>query len=202
MALPKKLRFDGSKEQTGKNTEFQRQIRKHNIQQHVSEPNLHNQSPAERVVREVRRKLYRVMFRRNLSKIFWDYGMRWVCEVMSRTHTRPQRIDCGIPLEKVTGETVDISNYLDFGFYDYVVYRDNAGLSESKIGRWLGVAKNVGTMMTFYVLTRTGQVVSRTNAAVCLFRRDLRCNHVRCNCECVHVGVKSHSRSNRLHYWL
>jgi hypothetical protein len=156
MALPIKLRFDGSKEQTGKNTEFQRQIRKHNIQQHVSEPNLHNQSPAERVVREVRRKLYRVMFRRNLSKIFWDYGMRWVCEVMSRTHTRPQRIDCGIPLEKVTGETVDISNYLDFGFYDYVVYRDNAGLSESKIGRWLGVAKNVGTMMTFYVLTRAG----------------------------------------------
>jgi hypothetical protein len=44
---PDKLRFDGSKEQTGKNTEFQRQIRKHNIQQHVSEPNMHNQSPAE-----------------------------------------------------------------------------------------------------------------------------------------------------------
>jgi hypothetical protein len=46
---PEKLRFDGSKEQTGKNTEFQRQIRKHNIQQHISEPNLHNQSPAEGV---------------------------------------------------------------------------------------------------------------------------------------------------------
>jgi hypothetical protein len=67
---PEKLRFDGSKEQTGKNTEFQRQIRKHNIQQHISEPNLHNQSPAEGVVREVRRKWYRVMFRRNVPKIF------------------------------------------------------------------------------------------------------------------------------------
>jgi hypothetical protein len=50
-----------------------------------------------------------------------------------------------------------------FGFYDYVVYRDNAGLSESKIGWWLGVAKNVGTMLTFYVLTQTGQVVSRSS---------------------------------------
>jgi hypothetical protein len=89
--------------------------------------------------------------------------MRWVCETMSRTHTRSQRIDGGIPLQKVTGETVDISNYLDFAFYDHVVYRDNAGLSESKIGRWLGVAKNVGTMLTFYVNTQTGQVVSRSS---------------------------------------
>jgi hypothetical protein len=103
------------------------------------------------------------MFRKNVPQIFWDYGMRWVCETMSRTHTRSQRIDGGIPLQKVTGETVDISNYLDFGFYDHVVYRDNAGLSESKIGRWLGVAKNVGTMLTFYVLTQTGQVVSRSS---------------------------------------
>jgi hypothetical protein len=115
---PEKLRFDGSKEQTGKNAEFQRQIRKHT--------NLHNQSPAEGVVREVRRKWYRVMFRKNIPKTFWDYSLRWVCETMSRTHTRSQRIDCGIPLQKVTGETVDISNYLDFGFYDHVVYRDNA----------------------------------------------------------------------------
>jgi hypothetical protein len=160
---PEKLRFDGSKEQTGKNTEFQRQIRKHNIQQHVSEPNMHNQSPAEGVVREIRRKWYRVMFKKNVPKLFCDYGLRWVCEVMSRTHTRTQRINGGIPLQNVTGETVDISNYLDFGFYDYVVYRDNAALSESKMGRWLGVAKNVATMLTFYVLTKTGQVVSRSS---------------------------------------
>jgi hypothetical protein len=53
---PEKLQIDGSKEQTGKNIEFQRHIRKHSIQQHESEPNMHNQSPAERVVREVRKK--------------------------------------------------------------------------------------------------------------------------------------------------
>jgi hypothetical protein len=42
--VPDKLRFDGSKEQTGKKTEFQEQIRKNIIRQHVSEPNIHNQS--------------------------------------------------------------------------------------------------------------------------------------------------------------
>jgi hypothetical protein len=59
--VPEKLRFDGSKEQTGKNTEFQKQIRKNNIQQHVSEPDMHNQSPAKGVVREIRKKWYRVV---------------------------------------------------------------------------------------------------------------------------------------------
>jgi acid phosphatase class B len=73
--VPDKLRFDGSKEQTGKNTEFQ-QIRKNNIQQHVSEPDMHNQSPADGEVREIRKKWYRVMVQRNVPKVFWDYGMR------------------------------------------------------------------------------------------------------------------------------
>jgi hypothetical protein len=82
---------------------------------------------------------------------------------MSRIHTKSHRIDGGIPLQKVTGETIDISNDLDFGFYDHVIHRDNAGLIEPKIGRWLGVSQNVGRMMTFYVLTQTGQVVSRSS---------------------------------------
>jgi hypothetical protein len=89
----------------------------------------------------------------------YDGGARRCLEA----HTRPHRVNSCIPLQNVTGETVDISNYLDFGFYDHVVYRHNAGLSESKIGQWLGVAKNVGTMLTFYVLTQTGQVVSKSS---------------------------------------
>jgi uncharacterized protein with GYD domain len=31
------------------------------------------------------------------------------------------------PIESVTGETTDISEYLDFGFYDSVWYHENAG---------------------------------------------------------------------------
>lgn len=163
--VPEMLRFDGSKEQTQKNTEFQRQCRKHDIKTHVSEPNMHNQSPAEGVVREARRRWYRVMFRKRVPKVFWDYGMRWVCETMSRTYLRHHRIDGGVPLEKVTGETVDISNYLDFGFYDHVHYRDNAGLAEQRVGRWLGIASNVGGMMTFWVLNRNLEVVARSSVS-------------------------------------
>ena len=48
------------------------------------------------------------MLRKKVPKKFWDYGMRWVCEIQQRTHLRSNRIDGGIPLEKLTGETQDI----------------------------------------------------------------------------------------------
>ena len=54
--VPEFLRHDGAKEMVGKSTEFQKQVRGNNITTHVSEAEKHNQSPAEGVVREVRRK--------------------------------------------------------------------------------------------------------------------------------------------------
>jgi hypothetical protein len=43
-------------------------------------------------------------------------------------------LDGRAPLEQVTGETPDISEYLDFGFYDWGWFKDNAGLGENCIG--------------------------------------------------------------------
>ena len=65
-------------------------------------------------------------------------------------------------MEQVTGETPDISEYLDFGFYDWVWYKDNAGLGENHIGRWLGVAHRVGNLMSYWILTEAGHVIART----------------------------------------
>ena len=65
-------------------------------------------------------------------------------------------------MEAITGETVDISEYLDFGFYDHVSYKENAGLGMTAIGRWLGVSHRVGGLMSYWVLTQNGTVISRT----------------------------------------
>jgi hypothetical protein len=35
-------------------------------------------------------------------------------------------------------------------------------LGETKLGRWLGVSHKVGTLMSFWVLTQGGKVLSRT----------------------------------------
>jgi hypothetical protein len=62
----------------------------------------------------------------------------------------------------ITGKTPDISEWIDFGFYDLVFYRTNAGLAEIQIGPWLGVSQRVGPAMSYWILTVTCKVISCT----------------------------------------
>ena len=80
------------------------------------------------------------MVRKCVPRRLWDYGFSWVTEIMSRANSAAGEITGSIPITKVTGETEDISEFLDFGFYDKVWYRDNAGLGPELPGRWLGVS--------------------------------------------------------------
>ena len=64
------------------------------------------------------------------------------------------------PIEIITGETPDISEYLDFGFYDWVWFRTNAGLATPEIGRWLGVSHRIGNLMSYWILPSSGIPVS------------------------------------------
>ena len=60
------------------------------------------------------------------------------------------------PLEALTGETLDISQYLDFGFYERVWFKENAGLGETKLARFLGVYHQVVSLMSYWVLPAIG----------------------------------------------
>ena len=157
-----KLVMDGSREQTGKKTEFMKQVRKHNINYHITEPNSPNQNPCEGNIGELRRKWFRLMIRKRIPEQVWDYGMKWVSETMCLTHTSAGSLNGCIPLAEVTGDGVDISEYIDFAFYDEVWYKDNAGLSPAKPGRWLGIASRTGRLMTYHILQENGKVLARS----------------------------------------
>ena len=113
---PEHLTFDGSQEQCGKKTEFMKNIRKYAIDHHVSERYRPNHNPVEGVIRELRKKWFRVMVKKSVPCRLWDDGLRWVSEIQNRTSNTARGLDGRCPLEKVTGESVDISEYLDFGF--------------------------------------------------------------------------------------
>ena len=66
------------------------------------------------------------------------------------------------PLEINTGDTPNMPEYLDFEFYDWVLYRTNAGLGEVELGRWLGVSHRVGRLMSYWILPASGISVSVT----------------------------------------
>ncbi len=162
LGVPEELTIDGSKEQNMPGTEFMKCCRRNDIKVTRTEPERPNQNPAEGVIREVRRRWFRTMIRKRVPRKLWDYGVRWTTQVMQRTSTQAGGLQGACPLQAVTGETVDISEYLDFGFYDHVSYKENAGLGATAIGRWLGVSHRVGGLMSYWVLTQTGTVISRT----------------------------------------
>ena len=114
--VPVHSNFDGSKKQTCKGTTFMQMVRHFNIDYQISEPELHNQNPAEVVTCELRKKWFRTMIRNNFPKKLWGHGITWCSEVMPFTHSTAGSINVVIPLEQVTGETLDISEHLDFGF--------------------------------------------------------------------------------------
>ena len=66
------------------------------------------------------------------------------------------------PIEQLTGETPDISEYLDFTFYDWVWVQENAGLGALTMARWLGVLHRVGGLMSYYIVKQNRQVEYRT----------------------------------------
>ena len=125
---------DGAAEQVGKRTEFQAMVRKHAIDLHVTKPHCHNQSKVEGVVREIRKRWFRIMLKKKVPKQLWDYSIKWVCEVMQCTASTSGDLSRQTTLEQLTGETPEISEYLDFTFYDWCWYNDNAGLGETKLG--------------------------------------------------------------------
>ena len=82
--VPDKTIMDGAGEQTGKRSTFKEQVRKHHIDYHVTEPEQYNQSRVEGVIREIRKKWFRVMTKQYVPKRLWDYGLRWVVEIIQR----------------------------------------------------------------------------------------------------------------------
>ena len=65
----------------------------------------------------------------------------------------------------MTGSTADISHIAEFGYYDWVMYRDNnPSCPDDKLilGRYLGPAMDIGSALTAKILQPNGQYVCRS----------------------------------------
>ncbi|TAN87586.1 MAG: hypothetical protein EYR95_16485, partial [Phormidium sp. SL48-SHIP] len=161
VGIPDRLRFDSSKEQMGEGTIFMKTVRKKHIHWKRIEPYAHWQNRAENAIKELRRRWRLIRQRRQIPNRLWEYGLTWIAETMSLTVRHGQDRTAR---EKITGDTPDISEYVDFEFYDWVWYWDMPGGEDNpELGRWLGVAHRIGGSMCYYILAKTGEVISRTS---------------------------------------
>ena len=158
--VPASLQLDGFTSQVGKKTLMMKLMRENRISFHISEPYRPYQTPAESAVREIKKRWYRIMMKKDIPKRLWDFGLVWICETGNLTVSSSRYANGRTPLEIVTGETPDISEYTDFSFYDWVTFRTNGGLGEPKVGRWLGVSHKIGPLMSYWVLPQSGIPIS------------------------------------------
>ena len=88
----------------------------HDIPTRTSEKERSNQSPSEGVIRELRKKLYRTMFKSGCPQRLWNYGLPHTSKVIQHTASYSDNLNGITPIDKLIGETPDISEYLDFDF--------------------------------------------------------------------------------------
>ena len=89
------------------------------------------------------------MFKSDCPLRLWCYGIPYLAKVMQQTASHSGNLDGRTPIEKITGETPEISEYIYFGFYDWVVYNNEAGLGEVSLGIFLDVTHGVRLLILY-----------------------------------------------------
>ena len=158
--VPEKLTLNGSKKNSCKGTTFMKEVHGQGIDYYSSEPDLHKHNSVLGVIMEVRLKFYRRELKKRLQRQLWEYGVSWVSEIMPMPNYSANSANVGIPLTNITIKTVDISKYIDFGFYDKVWFKYNDGMYPSEPWKLLGISHWTIKFMGFHIFTHTERVIS------------------------------------------
>ena len=162
VGIPEFLVTDLAGELSGPHTDFMKYVRHLRINTHWAKKGRHQQNhKAEREIGILKQRWRRRMDEMNIPQRLWDYGIVYESELLSRISRGHD--DC-TGYERITGQTPDISEWLDFSFYDLVWYHNGSkpDLTDNarQLGRWLGISHCIGSDLTYWVLTESGKVVS------------------------------------------
>jgi len=71
------------------------------------------------------------------------------------------------PEERIVGRTSNISEFAHFSWSQWVWHKEPSAFpdSEVRLGKWLGVADDIGQAMTYWVLTSKGTIIARSSVA-------------------------------------
>ena len=159
--IPLGLITDGAKEETlGRWNEVRKKFL---LTQRGTEPHSPWQNKAEIEIGGTKNHYRRLMDRKKVPEELWDFGMEYTADL--RCFIARPELNYRTPYEVLTGDTPDISEYLNFEFYQWVKVYDPASFPTNReyLGRWLGPAHNIGQALCYYILKENGQVIARTS---------------------------------------
>lgn len=163
--VPPTMVLDGSNEQT--KGDFRRKLREADCHLRQTEPYSPWMQAAEGSIRELKRGVSRKMIRTGSPKVLWDHCIELEALIRSNSVNGIYMTNGQVPETIMKGTTADISHISEFGWYDWVMFRDNnPTFPDDKmiLGRYLGPATDVGPIMTSKILKSNGQIVYRLTA--------------------------------------
>lgn len=162
VGIPKRMHTDDAKELTLGT--WKKVCQEHGIAMSNTEAHSPFQNRTEGVIKEVKRHVQRFMSRTRTPKRLWDYCMIYVTDLRNRLALPLPQLQGRTPYEVLTGNTPDISELLQFEWYQPIWIYNSATFPEQKrtIGRWIGVAHRVGQAMCYWVLPPSGIPIART----------------------------------------
>jgi hypothetical protein len=99
------------------------------------------------------------------SEALWDHGFDHTDQI--RQNMARKNLGWRTPLEALMGDTSEISDLLDFGYYDWVWYWDPPNpcfpVNPHKLGRWLGHNHAHGPVMCYKFLKPNGLFIVKSS---------------------------------------
>jgi hypothetical protein len=142
-------------------------VKKYRIWQKTTEANSPWQNHAEAEICELKKLTRRALGYNSTLSEFWCFAMEWAARIRSFTAHESLILGSRTPEERITGATPDIFEFIHFTRSQWVWYKEPTSFPEAdvRLGRWLGVAGDVGQAMTYWVLTNKKTVIARSSVA-------------------------------------
>lgn len=159
---PSALRRDNAPEE--KSQEILDIHRQFAIKDQWSEAYNQQQNPVEGcAIRWLKSACHGLLDRTGAPPSAWYFALRYLADVHNFTYDKGLGMT---PYQRRHGTVPDISAFLQHGFWDPILYLDHEDhwpATKERPGRWLGVAHNVGDILTYWILDdQTKRVLARS----------------------------------------
>ena len=140
--------------------EFWHKARQPDCHVKQTEPYSPWQNAAEGTIRERNKSAGIKMIKTNSPKKLWDDCIELEMEIRSCTVNNVFELKGDVPMTVMKGETANITHLCEFGWYDWVYFRDNAVTYPNDkwvLGRWLGPSTDIGQALCAKILKENGR---------------------------------------------
>ena len=161
VGAPYNIHSDNSKMQTS--NAWKDVLRHYNISQTTTEPYHPQQNYAERRIQDVKALTKQMLDRAGVPGKLWYLALAYASILLNKVSD--ETLGNKTPTEAALGIKPDISDLLQFKFYEQVYYHVPGAsypTSGEELGNFVGIADDVGDELTFLVLTKEGKVIPRS----------------------------------------